>query len=380
MRIGIDARLVTYRRGMGNYAYNLIAGLARLDVDAEFVLYSDSEEAEGAVPRTGRFALRMLQPKLYPVWEQLRLAAAARADRIDVLHCPFNTGPVYLPTGSPRLVLSIHDMMFSLPNSIVPRRRTVYHELGRSYRHFVVGRAAHRARRIITDSECSRADIVGLLGIPRANVKVIPPAADPAFRALAAEEVDAAVLRRFGVKAPFVLAFGAGDPRKNTARIIEALALAGGASAEAPQLMLVGLTSGPAAEFRALAERLGVGTRVHTAGFISQEDLVQLYNAATIFAYPSLYEGFGFPVLEANACGTPVITSNRGSLSELSEGSAVVVDPLDAGALASAFRELLVDTGLRERLIRAGREKASRYSWGRVARDTFSVYVDAAST
>lgn len=373
MRIGIDARLLTYRRGIGNFVYNLLAALAELPNAYSLVLYVDDPRAVGLVPTGSRFTVKVLAPRLYPLWEQFSLPLAAARDQLHILHCPANTAPLRLPQQI-RLVLTIHDVMYLLPVSVLSESPSLYQRLGQLYRRLVVPRVAPLARAIITDSVYSRQDIIKYLPVPAESVRVIWGAPSHACRVITDTAILANIRAKYGLNSRFILALAALDPRKNTARIIEAYARFRRQATGRYQLALVGLTPAGRARFRQLAETLGVADEVIAAGFVPEEDLVALYNAAELLAYPSLYEGFGLPVLEAMACGTPVVTSPSGSLPEVAGEAAVMVDPLNIEAIADAFWRVVNETDLRQELIVKGLAQTQKFSWQQAAVQTLEVY------
>lgn len=375
MRIGIDARLVTYRRGMGNVVYHLVHALAQLDGDHHYMLYIDDPLAIGHLPAHPRFTPRLLRPALYPLWEQVALPLAARGDRVEVLHCPANTGPMWLsPTVA--LVLTVHDVMYLLPANQLPTSPSLYQRLGRLYRRLVVPRVARRAA-VLTDSEHSRQDILRLIGLPADAVTVAPLAPGTIYGRASSPADLAAARAAYNLEGPFILTLGAIDPRKNTARALEAFAMLRASRADAPLLAVVGLPPAGQAPFAQLAARLGVADAVRFAGFVPEEHLVALYSAAELLLYPSLYEGFGLPVVEAMACDTPVVTSPVGSIPEVAGDAALLVDPGDPGSIAAALQRLLSSPELRRDLVARGRARLGHLSWERAARVTLAAYEQA---
>lgn len=373
LRIGIDARLVTYRRGMGNVVFHLLHALSELGSDHHYMLYVDDPEAKRFLPDSPQFTMRVLRPSLYPLWEQLLLPLAAAGDRIEILHCPANTGPLGL-SASISMVLTVHDVMYLLPTSQIPASSSLYQRLGRAYRRAVVPTAARRATAVMTDSEHSRRDLVSLVGPPPGLLTVVPLAPGSAYWSTADPVTLAAVLSEYGLDRPFVLALGAVDPRKNTTRVIEAFAEVRRRVTEPILLAVVGLPPAGRARYEQIAADLGVADAVRWAGFVPEEHLAALYGAAELLAYPSLYEGFGLPVVEAMACGTPVVTSPVGSIPEVAGDAALMVDPKDTGALAATIQRLLVSPQLRQDLVARGRERLRLFSWDRAARMTLAVY------
>lgn len=371
LRIGIDARLLRYRRGIGNFVQHLLDALARLDTPHEFILYLDSEAAVPLAPVHPRFTTRVLSPRIYPIWEQLSLPAQVRRDKIHVLHCPANAGPLQMPA-STRLVLTIHDVMYMLPRTTLPASPSLYQRIGRGYLNWVVPRVANKAAAVTTISEFSRDDISRYVST-RAPMTVVYEAPGPAFRVMDAKYA-ADIVRGLGVSGPYMVALGAIDPRKNTARVIDAFARALPGLDATPQLVLVGLAPNARAHFGKQVRALGIESRVLFLGFVTEQELVALYNAAELFVYASLYEGFGMPMLEAMACGTAVLGSTSASVPEIAGDAALLVDPSDVVALAAAMGRLSNDASARDALRARGRIRTQRFTWEQVARDVMAVY------
>lgn len=376
MKIGIDARLMTYRRGMGHFVYSLVHALARQPDRHEYVLYTSDERAVAAAPRDSRFTVRRVGPTLDPVWEQWSLPRAARADGVDLLHCPANTGPLSLDRGI-GLVVTIHDVMFLLPKSLVPDSPSLYQRLGRRYRSWNVRRIARRAERITTVSEFSRQDILRQLGVAADKVQVVSEAPNPIFQRIDREAAREQVVRRFGLAGRWIVAPGSLDPRKNSLRLIAAFASGAARADQQLQLVIVGLKPFEQAKLAAQAEACGVAAQVSLLGFVEEHDLVALYNSADVVAYPSLYEGFGLPVLEAMSCGAAVLSSNVTSIPEIAGDAALLVDPHDSEVLSDGLARLACDEPLRQRYIAAGFARARHFSWDAVACNVLASYAAA---
>jgi len=372
MKIGIDAHLVAYRRGMGNYVFNLIRWLPTISDNHEYVVYVRQRDVE-AVPHMDGLTLRPLPAAPVPLWEHVLLPLAAARDRLDILHAPANTGPLYLPR-SIALVVTIHDVMYLLPANVLPPSPSLYQWLGRIYRRLVVPRVARRATAIITVSNHSQQDIVQYLGIPPEHVFVIYEALGHAFYPSPNEEKIEKAKWRYRIQSQFVLALGGLDPRKNTNRILQAFKDFSKRSKNDYQLVIVGLPRSGQRLFSRTAMEIGIAEQTVFTGFVAEEDLVALYNGADVFLYPSLYEGFGLPVLEAMACGTPVIASTAGSIPEIAGEAALLIEPKDVEALASAIEQVITDQALRQELIARGLEHVKKFSWDKAARELLTVY------
>jgi len=263
------------------------------------------------------------------------------------------------------VITTIHDISFRRhPEWFPPKHRLLL--------NLLIPLAARNAAHVITGSEYTRADLIDAYGLPPEKVTVTPYAADPIYRPLDRAAAKRAVAERFGLRGPFVMALGVLQPRKNLPRLIRAF---GRVAREVPHaLALVGKPGWAHEELHRAATASGLGSRLKFTGYVPDADLPVLYNAAELFVYPSLLEGFGFCALEAMACGTPVVTSNVTSLPEVVGDAAITVEPTDVEALAEAIRRVLVDEMLWERLRSAGLERARLFSWERTAEQTLAVY------
>jgi len=372
MKIGIDARLLSYRRGMGNFLYNLLVELQDIDRENHYVLYTD-RSIDNIIPLTVTAKVRIIRLPSYPLWEQVLLPAVVTKDNLDMLHCPANTGPLRVPR-SVKLILTIHDVMFMLNDDKFPSSPSLYQRLGRLYRSFIVPRVARRANAILTDSHCSSDDIKRHLEIGKDKLHVVYGAPNRACRVIKDEYFLTAVQAKYGLNHPFVLSLAGIDPRKNTHRVIEAFALLQRSICKDCSLVLVGLSSLAQRGFIKAVEKMGLTSRVAFTGFVPEEDLVALYNLAQVFVYPSLYEGFGLPVLEAMACGTPVVASRRGSIPEVAGDAAFFVNPLDPQKICEGVAQFLTDEEQLRRFRKKGLERVNSFSWERAAQETLKVY------
>jgi glycosyltransferase involved in cell wall biosynthesis len=373
MKIGIDARLLSYRRGIGTFVYNMLSHLTILDRKNQYFLYVDKKSKDSDLALPENSIIRPHALPSYPLWEQVCLPLAAMHDDVDILHCPANTGPLFLPQQIKR-VLTIHDVMYLLPYEVLPPSPSLYQRLGRIYRRWVVPRIAKRADAIITDSHHSRQDIFSLLQLPSEHVFVIYGAPGHAFRPLPNKEMVEKVKQRYRVQSQFILTLGGLDPRKNTTRVLQAFKKFEGRAKSDYQLVIVGLPRNGQKLFSHTAMEIGITEEVVLAGFVPEEDLVALYNGADVFLYPSLYEGFGLPVLEAMACGTPVIASTAGSIPEIAEEAALLIGPNGVEALVLAIEQVVTDQALRQELTARGFEHVKKFSWEKAAKELLAVY------
>jgi len=375
MRIGIDARFAVHnRRGIGNYTLGLISHLAELDHENEYLLYVDSDDHDHVLSTRENFRARKIGRANYAGWEQLLLPARAKEDRIDVLHCTGNTAPILLDRRI-RLVVTIHDMMYLKTGSILPRSASLYQRLGRVYRGVIVPRGARHAARVVTVSHFSKEEILRHLPfLQDEDVVVIYEAGNNMYRPLDRNDAARQVRRRYGISGDYILSLGGIDPRKNTRLIVKSFLELKRRDTISERLLVVGVPKSAQSMFFDHADSSACRGEVVFLDFVSEEDLLLLYNGATVFVYPSLFEGFGLPPLEAMACGTPVISSNTTSIPEIVGDAALLIDPTDGDGLKIVLSDLLHDRRLCEQLTRRGFDRVRQFSWRKTAAETLAVY------
>jgi glycosyltransferase involved in cell wall biosynthesis len=373
MRIAVDARAVysPSRRGTGKNLVDLYSTLASQQPHWEFLMF---HQVNGGPDPFEQFdnvrACRIdIRGDRWNLWQDVRLPLAARASGADLLHCPANTSPRHTVTP---VVVTIHDL---IPLEMEPDLPATHRWVRR------VRRSAEFARQIITPSQYSRRAIVGQLDVPERKITVNYWAPDRNCRRINDAEKLAATRRRFGIPddASYVLAFGAEDPRKNTATIIEGWARLAPACRAAHVLAIVGLQPSALDRVRSFAAEHICDRSCVLHGFAEDADIAPLLSGATALCYPSRSEGFGLPIVDAFACGTPVITSLSSSLPEVAGDAALLVDPADPGAIADALTQVLHSETLRADLRRKGLERLALFSWERCARTVGEVFEAAPS-
>jgi glycosyltransferase involved in cell wall biosynthesis len=367
MRVGIDARVLGSQTGGDEtYLRNVIRALATADPGGDHALFLAAAHADEQITgaeRMRRIAVaphgRLPNPLAMPL-------ALARA-RIDVAHATY-MAPWPYPV---RLVVSVHDIAYErYPQWFTPAMVS-------TLRRFVP-LTIRRSRVVLTLSEFCRADIVRRYRVAPQKVVVAPCAADPLFAPLPDVAHLAAVRARYATGARFILCVGNLQPRKNLQTLIAAYVRLRQADATRHRLVLVGKAAWLYDPIFAAARASGYGAELIFTGYVPQEDLVALYNAADLFVYPSLFEGFGLPPLEALACGTPVIAANTAALPEVVGEAGVLVDPREVDGLAGAMARVLGDGVLRARLRVQGPQRAARFSWDATARTIVDAYRRAA--
>ncbi len=362
MRFSVDAHAIgQHLTGNEVYIRNLLNWFAKLDHNSEFIAYVLHSGAASVIPE--RFQCRKVARNPY-----LRLgadlSAKLRHDRPDLVHVQY-TAPLYCPAP---VVVSVHDVSFLEHPEYFPKAKAL--QLRLTVRHTV-----HRAASVLTPSEFSRQGIMRAYGLDEKDVFVVPNAVSKEFRPLDREQAAAEILSRYGIPAPFILTVGDIQPRKNHIGLIQAFEELVKAHPDLPHhLVLVGKRGWFAPRVHRMAESSGLSDRIHFTGFVSDEDLLLFYGACEVFAFPSFYEGFGLPILEAMACGRAVVCSNTTAMPEVADAAAILFDPYSVDEITLALRDLVLDAELRHRMERLGLQRAAAYSWSRTARKTLDVY------
>ncbi len=376
MRIGINAHLVAFSKsyrqaGVSKYTELLINNLARLDTINDYYIYISNAPRPATFAAAPNFHIResrlpTVKPPVRISWEQGLAPALLLRDKLSILHCPVNVVPLAAPC---RTIVTIHDLGFMR----YPER---YRTAKRRYLQTMTNFSAHRAAHIITDAESGRQEIIELLGVKPEKVTAIPLGVDARFQPLEPVQIEQ-FRREKNLPARFVLYMGTLEPRKNIPLLLKGFARL---KKEQPQavegveLILGGAKGWMYEEIFRLVRELDLEAITHFPGYVNEEELPLWYNSAECFVYPSVYEGFGLPPLEAMACGCPVITSNTSSLPEVVGAAGLTVGPQDEIGLSAALAQLL--TSSTERSIRRelGIVQARKFSWEETARRTLEIY------
>ena len=362
MRIGIDIHAIG-RRQTGNETYirNVVENLALLDLPHDFVLYHTlaREQFSGSF---GKARVRRLWPHTHFVRIPVSFPLVLKRDRIDLAHFQY-VAPPWCPCPT---VVTLHDISYEL----FPEN---FHPLDRKRMQLLVPLSARKAAHVITVSEFSRREIIERYGLPEKRVSVTYHGISDQFREPRDAAWIASMTERFGLAKPFVLGVGNLQPRKNLERLVMAFARLRAAGADW-ELVLVGQMAWHGQRVNRIVQDLGIADAVKMTGYVSEEELIALYRRAGVFAFPSLYEGFGLPVAEAMTCGVPVLTSNTASLPEVAGNAAILVDPRSDEEIHDGLRRLVEDAGLRAELSTRGRQQAARFSWKDTAARTAAIY------
>jgi glycosyltransferase involved in cell wall biosynthesis len=380
MKIGINALFFKYpATGSGQYMTHLIKALSEVDHENEYVLFgpeslADDLQGETAfpyqtLPVPGFARSNDSVEKL--LWEQLTGPSAARKAGVDLFHVPYFAPPLLPRTPT---VVTIHD--------VIPMRLPAYQPNSKVWAYMrLVAQASHNATAIITISQHARQDIINALKLPQERIHVIYEAAGDEYRPVMDQERLAAARARYGVGERYIFYLGGMDQRKNVTQLVRAFAhLHRQVGDPSLQLLIAGnpdKQQGPLfPDPRPVAADLGMTGQI-IYRFIEEEDKPAMYSGASLFVFPSLYEGFGLTPLEAMSCGAPVVCSNRTSLPEVVGDAAILVDPDNLQELVAAMRRVLGDSALQDDLRARSLQRAARFNWHKTANETIAVYEEA---
>ena len=370
MRIAIDARKL-HDFGIGTYTRNLLRHLARIDRDTEYVLLCREPDLGIAAQLGPNFrSVREPSPN-YSLREQIHVPWVLLRERPDVYHAPHYVLPAAVRC---RSVVTIHDCIHLMFPQYLPNK------LALAYARISIRLAAKRATRVLTVSESSKRDILRFVDAPAGKIDVIHNAYDERFGVEPCEEDVVRVRERYQLHDEFVLYAGNVKPHKNLERLIEAFHLVRKRGLDHLKLVLIGDEISRYAALRRAVHQHQLHKYVRFLGYMPEATLAVMYRLAGVFVFPSLYEGFGLPPLEAMASGTPVVTSNLSSLPEVTGDAAVLIDPYDPSAIADGIHRVLTDETLRRDLRRKGLARAQQFSWEQSVRRVREIYQEAAAT
>ena len=372
MTIGFNGLTLSGQRsGVGFYTANLLQALWSIDTVNTYVGWVSSDMADESLlkrpnVRVFRTSASIHQPVRQLLWEHIALPYDLRRNRVDVFFSPAQTMPL-LPFSRTAMVVTVHDLAFlHYPGTKSRQFRT--------YMNWMLRHTTRSASLIIADSEHTRRDVKTTYHVPEERLTTVMLAASNRF----SHPVDPVTLqrvkKRYGLEESVVLAVGDIEPRKNIARLIEAVSQIKQKGCPAVQLVLVGKARRGMEVLQQAIHRHGLSDAVVLTGYVCDEELAALYRLARVFVYPSLYEGFGIPPLEAMMSGTPVVASNASSIPEVVGDAGILVDPYHVESIVDGINRVLSDPGLAQNLVVRGYRQAQRFSWETTARQTLKAF------
>lgn len=358
MKIGIAARGLNGRGGPKQYIESLLVSLLKVDTNNEYFFFYNSPEFIGKFTHVHEIVLNSSSKLL---WDYYLLPKTVRQLNLDVMFFPKNVMPFYIPCKS---VIVIHDLAYFMPEL------NAYTFIDTSYMQLMIRSSVNRADHIIAVSENTRRDIIRFTGIPGDKISVIHEAPDRKYRRITDMNELNKIKTKYNLPQKFIFSCDSITPRKNTIRLLTAF---NSIKDKIPHMLV--LTGGVSWKSKRVHRLIDcMKDRVIKLGFIPDEDMPGLYNLADLFVYPSLYEGFGLPLLESMACGCPVVSSNTSSIPEVAGDAGIMVDPYDSIGLAKAMYDVLTGEDMRKDMINKGLERVRQFTWEKCARETVDIF------
>ncbi|EGR2261000.1 glycosyltransferase family 4 protein [Vibrio parahaemolyticus] len=344
MNVGIDARLMAGRvRGMGKYAVQFISGCESDLIGLTFASFEKSNTLN----------LKGKGSSFYPLWEQITLPTLVGTERLDYLVCPYNTAPLFKLRNT-KLILVVHDLIYLKSTKELPLSVSFFQTLGRFYRRLIVPRAIKKADFIITVSEFTKQELFDCFQVDSKKVTVIPNSISEEWCRLPPLPLD--------LRKNYIFTVSGEAPSKNVERLIKSFAIFQKENQQAYVLKIAGIKAEHHGKFQSIANQYSVGEQVEFLGFLSDEQLFTLYREARVFIFASLFEGFGIPLIEAMAAGTPVCCSNTTSMPEVVGDAAELFNPADVNQIAKAISDIIkCDSSAFDDKVHLGRKRVLKY-------------------
>lgn len=369
-KIGIEAQRIfrENKHGMDFVALEMIRNLQAIDKVNEYVVFVKPDKDKCLEP-SENFRIVELSATTYPYWEQVMLPGAAKSEKVQLLHCTSNTAPMQTAIPS---VVTLHDVIYMEKSPF--SGGSLYQMFGNLYRRMVVPGVVNRAKCVITVSNYEKNVIAAQFPEATEKIEVIYNGKSKHFHNRYSEAEINTVLEKYGIHKPFLFFLGNTDPKKNLTNVVKAFVEFCRAKENAPDLVIADYDAGRLQSLLGSINGMEFQHKFVLPGYIPNKDLPLIYNGAMLFLYPSLRESFGIPIIEAMACGTPVITSNAASMPEVSGGAAVLINPERAEELSGAIERLLTEQETRKELIEKGLLRASEFEWEFTSRKVAELY------
>jgi len=377
VRIGIEAQRLfrPHKHGMDRVALELIKNLQKIDKENEYFIFVKPDKDNKVISDTDNFRIVEVKGGAYPIWEQFNLPKVVKTYNCDILHCTGNTAPLSVKTP---LITTLHDVIFK-EDSILEQLSSSaswYQKVGNLYRRLIVDNIVKRSNQLITVSEFEKQNISNIYGLGDSKIQAIYNGVSANLTADISEAKKVNTKIKYELPEKYFLHFGNTDPRKNTKRVIEAYNKYLKIFKDEVKLVLIGLNQ---ARLNAILKDVGLkkelGRKIVLIGYVPDEDLSVIFNLSEVFLFPSLREGFGIPIIEAMACGVPVITSNTSSMPEVADDAALLVDPYRVASIFEAIVKLRLDREFRDQLIMKGFERYKTFSWENTAKKVLGIYL-----
>ncbi|MDO9512339.1 MAG: glycosyltransferase family 1 protein [Bacteroidales bacterium] len=381
MKIGIEGQRLFRKKkhGMDMVALELIRNLQEIDTENEYFIYIAPDEDDTCLQETSNFHIRKLDGGFYPFWEQIALPKAAKADGCQILHCTSNTSPVR--TAIP-LVTTLHDIIY-MEKSVLQILRgsgTAYQNFGNVYRRLVVPRVVKSSSIVITVSHFEKNRIADVFHLNDNKLRAVYNGVSTHFKRITDTEELARTAEKYHLPPRFLFHLGNTDPKKNTQGVLNAYASYLKQNQDDIPLVMLDFDEDELSSMILKTGSPDLRKNIKLTGYVINTDLPAIYSLCEAFLYPSLRESFGIPILEAMACGAPVLTGNTSSMPEIAGDAALIIDPYDHIGMASSIQTIIQDTDLRQNLTEKGYTQAAKFSWRAMSENVLNIYRELAVT
>lgn len=372
MKIGIEGQRL-YRKkkhGMDMVALELIKNLQKIDKQNEYVVFVKPDTDNTCIPDATNFKVVELKGGFYPVWEQIALPRAAKAECCDILHCTGNTGPIWSKIP---LIVILHDIIYLESLSIFRKTGTWYQKIGNMYRRWVVPPVVRKSRRVATVSNFEKERIRSFMGLGD-NLVAVYNGVGEHFRKITDNQILKQAREKYRLPDNFLFFLGNTDPKKNTPNVLKAFADFNAGYSRKFKLVMLDFEEGALQKILSDIGHPEIRQDIHLTGYVKNTDLPAIISQCKVFLYPSLRESFGLPILEGMACGVPVITSVTSSMPEIAGDAAHMVNPENPEEITAGIIKILQDDRYRDELCRRGIERARMFSWENMAAEYLRLY------
>lgn len=372
MRVGIEGQRLfrAKKHGMDFVALELVKNIQHLDSENEYFVFVKPDEDICLQP-SGNMRIVELGGGPYPTWEQHALPHAVKKYKCDLLHCTSNTAPIYNPAP---MIVTLHDIFYLENVSLFNKGFSTYQKFGNMYRRYIVPAIVKKAKRVITVSNSEKKRIINYFHLRDDQVSVVYNGVSLNFKPVTDLKTLDEIRAKYSLPEKFIFFLGNTDPKKNTKGVVTAFSRYVGEATNPIPLVIVDYPQEDLERILMEIQNPDLVHHIHRLDYIKNTDLPVIYTMAAVFLYPSFRESFGIPILEAMACGTPVITSNVFSMPEVAGDAAVLIDPSNPDYLAQAMQKVLADQEFSKAIAAKGFEQSTRFSWAKMAIDYMEIY------
>ena len=375
MRIGIEAQRLfrNHKHGMDRVALELIRNLQIIDTKNEYFIFVKPDEDNTVIKQTENFKIVEIPGGPYPLWEQFKLPRIAKLYNCDILHCTSNTAPYSKKTP---LITTLHDIIYmeGSISKLLTSKASLYQKFGNLYRRIIVSRVVKNSKRLITVSNFEKENITNFLKLENNNIQTVYNGVNKTFKVSIDANQISRVKTKYKLPENYVLHIANKDPRKNTKKVLIAFKEYLKITNSTQKLLMLGCKKDDLKIMLKEIDAMDIYEHIILTGYVSDEDLPIIYQLSELFLFPSLREGFGIPIIEAMACGVPVITSNTSSMPEVAGNAAYLIDPNKTEEISQGILKIMADNTFKKQLIEKGLKRSKEFTWNNTALKVLKQY------